>query len=120
MNRSKLLVEAKTIYDQVMGMDINKQNQDLLRITNIQIMGLEALVLSLNTAGDHLYIASSIESYTLLSTASQFQTESESVVGKLFDFKNYTLNTADIIKQKFNDKKEKETKIKLIRTTLVS
>lgn len=39
MNRSKLLVEAKTIYDQVMGMDINKQNQDLLRITNIQIMG---------------------------------------------------------------------------------
>lgn len=39
MDRSKLLVEAKTIYNQIMGMDISEENKDLLRITNIQIMG---------------------------------------------------------------------------------
>lgn len=38
-DRSKLLLEAKTIYNQVMGMDICEENKDLLRITNIQIMG---------------------------------------------------------------------------------
>ncbi|KAG0769531.1 hypothetical protein G6F24_001004 [Rhizopus arrhizus] len=87
MDRSKLLVEAKTIYNQVMGMNISEENKDLLRITNIQIMGLEAHVLSLNTAGDHLYIASSIESYILPSTVSQFKTQSKSIIGNLFDFK---------------------------------
>lgn len=39
MDRSKLLVEAKTIYNQVMDMDISEENKDLLRITNIQIIG---------------------------------------------------------------------------------
>ncbi|KAG1380216.1 hypothetical protein G6F60_005813 [Rhizopus arrhizus] len=87
MDTSKLLVEAKTIYNQVMGMNISEENKDLLRITNIQIMGLEAHVLSLNTAGDHLYIASWIESYILPSTVSQFKTQSKSIIGNLFDFK---------------------------------
>lgn len=38
-DRSKLLVEAKTIYDKVMGLNVNEGNAALLKIVNIQIMG---------------------------------------------------------------------------------
>ncbi|KAI8062952.1 hypothetical protein BDF21DRAFT_402700 [Thamnidium elegans] len=96
MDSSKLLVEVKTIYNQVMGMDIS----------------LEAHVLSLNTAGDHLYIVSSIESYILPLTASQFKTRSKSTIGNPPDPKHYTLNTADTIKQGLNDKKIRNKSMK--------
>ncbi|KAG1176956.1 hypothetical protein G6F46_000830 [Rhizopus delemar] len=45
-DRSKLLIEAKTIYDKVMGLNVNEKNTALLKIVNIQIMGLEAHAMS--------------------------------------------------------------------------
>jgi hypothetical protein len=38
-DRSKLLVEAKVIYNQIIGLNISDENAALLKITNIQIMG---------------------------------------------------------------------------------
>ncbi|KAL7318591.1 hypothetical protein PS15m_001814 [Mucor circinelloides] len=93
-----------------MGMDISEESKDLLSVTNTQIMGLEAHIVSLNTADDHLYIARSIKSYTLPSTLSCLNKRCKSIIDNLFDFKHYTLNTAETIKQEFNDKKQ-ETKV---------
>ena len=38
-DRSKLLVEAKVIYNQIIGLNISDENAALLKITNTQIMG---------------------------------------------------------------------------------
>lgn len=38
-DRSKLLVEAKTIFNQAVGLDMNNHNQSNLKIVNIQVMG---------------------------------------------------------------------------------
>ncbi|CAO0803025.1 unnamed protein product [Mucor circinelloides] len=59
----------------------------LLKIINMQIMGLEAHLLSINIVDDHLYIASSIESYMLPSTVSQLKKHSKAIIGHLFDLK---------------------------------
>ncbi|KAK4518286.1 uncharacterized protein ATC70_001638 [Mucor velutinosus] len=111
-DRSKLLVEAKTIYDKVMGLNVNEGNAALLKIVNVQIMGLEAHVMSVNTADDYLYIASSIDSYMLPSTVSQLKKHSKTIIGHLFDLKHYALNTTDIIKQTLNDKKKAKKSMK--------
>jgi hypothetical protein len=51
------------------------------------LSGLEAHVMSVNIVDDHLYIASSIESYILPSTVSQLKKHSKTIIGHLFDLK---------------------------------
>ncbi|EPB82314.1 hypothetical protein HMPREF1544_10954 [Mucor circinelloides 1006PhL] len=51
------------------------------------LSGLEAHLLSINIVDDHLYIASSIESYMLPSTVSQLKKHSKAIIGHLFDLK---------------------------------
>lgn len=38
-DRSKLLVEAKTLYNQTMNLNVDEENESILKIVNIQIMG---------------------------------------------------------------------------------
>lgn len=38
-DRSKLLVEAKSIYNQAIGLNMSKHNESNLKIVNIQVMG---------------------------------------------------------------------------------
>ncbi|KAI8880819.1 hypothetical protein K501DRAFT_275230 [Backusella circina FSU 941] len=83
-----------------------------IQFTVMEMIGLEAHVMSINTADDHLYVANSIESYILPSTVSQLKTQCKSLIGRLFDFKHYTLNTANIIKQGLNDKKKRMKRMK--------
>ncbi|CAO3657055.1 unnamed protein product [Mucor hiemalis] len=105
-DRSKLLVEAKAIYNQTMNLNVEKENESILKIVNIQIKGLEAHVLSVKLVDDHLYVAGSIESYMIPSTCSQLGKEIKTIIGYLFDFKQYTLDTANIIKKTLTDKKK--------------
>ena len=45
-DRSKLLIEAKAIYDKVMGLNVNEKNSALLKVVNAQIMALFLCILS--------------------------------------------------------------------------
>ncbi|CEP08468.1 hypothetical protein [Parasitella parasitica] len=105
-DRSKLLVEAKIISDKVMSLNVNEENAALLKVVNVQIMGLETNIMSVNLVDNYLYAANSTKSYILPSTVPELKKHCKAIIEDIFDLKHYTLNTADIIKQKLSDKKK--------------
>lgn len=50
-------------------------------------LGLQAHVASVELLDDHLYLANSIQSFAIPTTASQLKKESKITIGCLFDFK---------------------------------
>lgn len=86
-DRSKLLVEAKTIFNKAIGLNMSKHNESNLKIVNIQVIGLEAHVASVELLDNNLYLAKSIQSFTTPTTVTQLKKESKNIIGNLFDFK---------------------------------
>ncbi|KAG1173394.1 hypothetical protein G6F70_005461 [Rhizopus microsporus] len=90
-DRSKLLIEAKAIYDKVMGLNVNEKNSALLKVVNAQIMALflclEINTMSVNLVDNHLYAANSIKSYILPSTVPELKNRCKAIIGDIFDLK---------------------------------
>lgn len=104
-DRSKLLVEAKTLYNLTMGLNKNKENESL-NIVNVQIMGLEGHILSVKLVDDYLYVAESIQSFTLPSTVSELKNNSKATIKYFCDFKQHVLDTANVVKQTLIDEEK--------------
>ena len=104
-DRNKLLVEAKTIYGKNIDLNANEEYATLLSIVILQIMGLEAHEMFIKNVAKGLYVYHTIETFMLPSTAPEMKKRATNIIGFLFDFKNYIMNTADSIKTTLNDKK---------------
>lgn len=103
-DRSKLLVEAKIICDKVMSLNVNEENAALLKVVNVQFMGifwlysltfyyktkyliylgLETNIMSVNLVDNHLYAANSIKAYILPSTVPELKKHCEAIIGFFF------------------------------------
>ncbi|KAI9354232.1 hypothetical protein BD770DRAFT_392664 [Pilaira anomala] len=73
----------------------------------IILLGLEGHILSVKLVDNYLYVAESIQSFTLPSTVSELKNNSKATINYFWDFKQHVLDTAYVVKQTLIDEEKK-------------
>ncbi|KAI9248345.1 hypothetical protein EDC94DRAFT_652747 [Helicostylum pulchrum] len=111
-DRSKLLAEAKTIYNSIIRIGIDESDASMLNIVNMQIMGLEGHQIAVRNVANELYVGNSLSSFTLSSVIKDIKNDATELLFFLFQFKSFTLETSEIVKKTLASQKKDKRAMK--------